>query len=178
MKSRFFMIFPVVCCVALTYTEVNILMARSIIFCASQRFADDLKAFIERLKEATPPGVSLTIFDPGFAEDETNKKLRNLNEKDRLQDPIYRAEVAGKVHQHNRRIKVADVCFIFNKGGYIGHNTHAELVVAAERGKLCFALERPILMGKHPDHLHEEPSAMEYIDDFIDSPAELIKRLL
>lgn len=152
-------------------------MTRSVIFCSSQSNAESLQQFIDRLRTITPPHIYLNVFDPNFDEDLTGH-LNQLPESERLQNPVYKATVVAKVHNHNRKIRKADVCFIFNPGGYIGNNTHAELVAAAEHDKLVFALEKPILMGLKPDRLHEEPSATAYIDDFICTPEDLLKRLL
>lgn len=154
-------------------------MAKSVIFCSSQRNADPLSKFIAELrKEADSCNVALIIFEPGFDKDEAVQRLRHLPESERLKDDAYRATVVAKVLDHNNKIRVADVCFIFNPGGYIGHNTHAELVAAAILGKYVFALETPILMGRWPDDLHEEPSATAYVHDTVKHPGWLLKRLL
>jgi hypothetical protein len=154
-------------------------MAKSVIFCSSQRNAEALSKFIANLKaQAARRGVKLIIFDPGFDKDETVQRLRHLPESERLKDEVYRSTVVSKVLIHNKNIPVADVCFIFNPNGYIGHNTHAELVAAAILGKYVFALEMPILMGKWPNDLHEEPSATAYVHAELKYPGWLLERLL
>jgi len=87
--------------------------------------------------------------------------------------------VAGKVYDHLfRKVRVADVCFIFNKDGYLGVNTTGELFAAAMAGKLCYALHQQTLMGNYPDNLYEEPSARKLIHKVVAEPEELFKRLL
>lgn len=152
---------------------------RSIIFCSSQRNAILLRKFINELKEAAPHGVNPIIYDPCFDSDSLPESFRNLNEAERMKDASYRASVVEKVLKHNDLIPVADVCYIFNPDGYIGNNTHAELVAAAILKKHRFAYCKPLLMGEWPNRLHEEPSATAYIyNDPVSDPKELIKYLL
>lgn len=153
---------------------------KSIIFCSSQRNAPLLNEFIALLRLTTPAGKSLIIYEPRFDQDELAANLRNLPESERLKDLSYRATVVKKVLEHNNLIRIADVCFIFNpQNGYIGNNTHAELVAAAVLGKHIFAYHKPIMMGKWPDQLYEEPSATAYVvNDPVSDPSELIKYLV
>ncbi len=150
---------------------------KSVIFCSSQRFAKELKEFINTLKTATPKDRKLIIYDPKF-NDDVVAKVKDLPEIERLKNPIYSLTVAKKVLEHNDNIRIADVCFIFNPHGYIGNNTHGELVAAAVLGKHLFALQKPILMGEFPDELYEEPSANAYIrHEAIATPKELLQHL-
>ncbi len=149
------------------------------VFCSSQRFSKELKQFIAELRQvAEKKGQHLIVLDPNFGDLE-DKFKKTAHEKDRLQNPIYRAEVASKVYDHLfRKVRVADVCFIFNKDGYLGVNTTGELFAAAMAGKLCYALEHKTLMGHYPHDLYEEPSARKLIHEVITTPEELLKRLL
>jgi len=155
---------------------------RSVVFCSSQRFKKELAEFISRLKNlAGEKGIRLVIFDPEFDTDGRgyNGGMHLLPEKQRLENPSYRAEVAGRVYDHLfRKVKVADVCFIFNKDGYIGANTNGELFAAAMAGKLVYALENMTLMGNYPDDLYEEPSSRKFVHDIVSTPEELLMRLL
>ena len=66
---------------------------KSIVFCSSQRFAKDLHQFMEDLHSlAKEKGIKLTLLHPEFDIDDNPR--RYMHEKDRLRDPIYRAEVA------------------------------------------------------------------------------------
>ncbi len=127
------------------------------------------------------------IFDPEFDSDSLpagrqgngHSDFHLLPEKERLQNPLYRSEVAGKVYDHLfRKVKVADVCFVFNKDGYLGANTNGELFAAAMAGKLVYALEEMTLMGDYPDGLYEEPSSRKFIHEIVSTPEELLMRLL
>jgi len=154
---------------------------RSVVFCSSQRFQKELAEFISKLKKsAEERDVRLVIFEPEFDADEYDvKRLYLLPEKQRLEDSAYKAGVAGKVYDHLfRKVKVADVCFIFNKDGYVGSNTNGELFAAAMAGKLIYALENQTMAGNYPDDLYEEPSSRKFIHDIVSTPEELLMRLL
>ncbi len=122
-------------------------------------------------------GVRLTILHPEFAMDQHN--LHHLPEKERLIDPVYRAEVAGKVYDHLfRKVRVADVCFIFNKNGYMGVNVVGELFAAAALGKMVYSLDERTLMGDYPHNLYEEISAKKLIHGVIKTPEDLFSVLV
>lgn len=150
---------------------------RSVVFCTSQRFRAELDDFVEQLKEtAEKNGQHVHVLKPNF--DDDDPIFADLSEKERLKNDLYRATVAGKVYDHLfRKVMVADVCFIFNKGGYIGANTHGELFAAAVLGKTIYALEDKTLMGNFPHDLYEEPSSRKFIHDVVSTPEELLKRL-
>ena len=150
---------------------------RSVVFCASIRFRNELADFVNRLQaEAAKTGRHVHVLTPNFEDDDP--KLSKMEEKDRLKDDLYRAIVAGKVYDHLfRKVRGADVCFIFNKGGYIGANTNGELFAAAVLGKTIYALEDKTLMGSYPHGLYEEPSSRKFIHDIVSDPEELLKRL-
>jgi len=156
----------------------NIHNMKSIVFCASQRFSKELKEFTDQLKKlANNKDRHLIILEPEFGELED--KIGKLHEKDRLDNLHYRATIAGKVYDHLfRKVRVADICFIFNKDGYLGVNTTGELFAAAMSGKICYALHNKTLMGHYPHDLYEEPSSRKLIHEIVSTPEELLKRLL
>ena len=45
------------------------------------------------------------------------------------------------VHEHFDRIRKADVCYIYNKEGYLGVNTTLELGFAHGKNMIIYALE-------------------------------------
>ena len=151
---------------------------KSVVFCTSQRFRFDLDEFIQNLKkEAHTRNFHLVIFTPNFEDDDP--LLAQLHEKERLNNVLYRATVAGKVYDHLfRKVRVADVCFIFNKNGYIGINTSGELFAAAVLGKTIYALDKRMLMGHYPNDLYEEPSPHKLVHEIVETPQELLERLL
>ncbi|MEK7567010.1 MAG: hypothetical protein AAB527_02670 [Patescibacteria group bacterium] len=150
---------------------------RSVVFCTSQRFRKELDEFVQKLKSAAEKnGAHVHVLTPNFEDDD--QEIGKLPEKERLRDHMYRATVAGKVYDHLfRKVRVADVCFIFNKDGYVGANTNGELFAAAILGKTIYALEDKTLMGIYPHDLYEEPSSRKFIHDIVSSPEELLKRL-
>ncbi len=151
---------------------------KSVVFCSSQRFKKELGDFVNRLKElAREKNAHIVIFDPEF-EDRPHAFL-NQHEKDRLNDSLYRATIAGKVYDHLfRKVRVADVCFIFNKDGYLGANTSGELFAAAALDKTIYALDDKTLMGHYPHDLYEEPSPRKLIHEVVGTPEDLLKRLM
>ena len=151
---------------------------KSVVFCASQRFKKEMEEFVDGLKSyAQEKGMHIVVFDPEF--ENMPQEFLNQHEKDRLHDPMYRATVAGKVYDHLfRKVRVADVCFIFNKDGYLGANTSGELFAAAALGKTIYALHEKTLMGHYPFDLYEEPSPRKLIHEIVSMPEELFKRLI
>ncbi|MBI1975192.1 MAG: hypothetical protein HYS57_02410 [Parcubacteria group bacterium] len=124
---------------------------------------------------AAERGAHLIIFDPEFEE---RPDIETKHEKERMQDPHYRRMVAEKVYDHLfRKIKVADVCYIFNKDGYLGANTTGELFAAALAGKICYALENKFQMGHYPHDLYDEPAPQKLVHEVVPTPEELLKRL-
>ncbi len=150
---------------------------KSVVFCSSQRFAKDLFGFMDKLHDlAKEKKIRLTILHPQF--ERSDPEYHYLHEKDRLKDPGYRAEIAGKVYDHLfRKVKVADVCFIFNKDGYVGVNVVGELFAAAVLGKMVYALNEKTLMGHYPKDLYHEPCVQKLIHEIVQTPEELLDRL-
>ncbi|MDP3726560.1 MAG: hypothetical protein Q8R36_05190 [bacterium] len=151
---------------------------KSVVFCTSQRFRFELDEFIKDLRErAHTRNSHLVIFTPNFEDDDPSLAL--LHEKERLKNALYHATVAGKVYDHLfRKVRVADVCFIFNKNGYIGINTSGELFAAAILGKTVYALDKRMLMGNYPHDLYEEPSPHKLVHEIVETPQELLERLM
>lgn len=150
---------------------------KSVVICTSQRFKKDMEEFVARLKNlAAAKDLHINVLEPNF--EERPREFLNSHEKDRLNDPMYRATVAGMVYDHLfRKVRVADVCFIFNKDGYLGVNTSGELFAAAALGKTIYALHEKTLMGNYPNNLYEEPSPQKLIHEIVRTPEELLKRL-
>ncbi len=118
----------------------------------------------------------VSVLEPNF--EEKPQEFLDRHEKDRLRDDLYRATIAGMVYDHLfRKVRVADVCFIFNKNGYVGVNTSGELFAAAALGKTIYALDDRILMGHYPHNLYDEPSPKKLIHEVVSRPEELLKRL-
>src|SRR3989344_703742 len=146
---------------------------KSVVFCASQRFAKEMANFISELRNiAQEKNQHLVILEPEFGELES-QFAKDIHESERVQDPHYRAVVAGKVYDHLfRKVRGADVCFIFNYDGYMGVNSTGELFAAAMAGKVCYALDDRTLMGHYPKELYEEPSNRKLIHEVVKTPME------
>lgn len=137
-----------------------------------------MEQFIADLRDhAGQKDLHLVIFEPNF--DELSDKLHLKSEEERMQDANYRETIAGKVYDHLfRKVRVADVCYIFNKNGYLGANTNGELFAAAALGKTIYALNAKTMMGSYPHSLYEEPSSRKLIHEVVETPGELLKRLI
>lgn len=148
-----------------------------ICFCSSQRFRPELEKFMEDLRRiGNKNKVSFIILHPEF-----EKKPRDFElsgERIRLKNENYRKSIPGLVYNHLfRKVKQADVVFIFNKDGYLGANTYGELFAAAISSKLIFALDPRFLMGDYPNVLYDEPSASYFIHDIAKTPKELFYKI-
>jgi len=119
---------------------------------------------------------SFIILHPEFEKKERDFELSS--EKVRLENIAYRKSIPGLVYNHLfRKVKQADVVFIFNKDGYVGANTYGELFAAAIDSKLIFALDHRFLMGNYPNDLYDEPSASYLIHDIVKTPKELFEKI-
>lgn len=139
---------------------------KSVVICGSQRYKDEIYAFSKRLKELGAP----LVFQPNF---EQENWLAQKEEKERLQDKGYRSQVPAMVHAHFERIRKADICFIYNKEGYLGVNTTLELGYAHGKGMVIYALEQ--------EHTYDEGGEIcrdILFTEIVKTPEELIKRLV
>ena len=132
------------------------------------RFRDDITEFTSAL-QGFKVGI---ILEPDFGDlsDDTVKK----EEVDRLKDGWYRDRVPACVLGHLwRKIAPADVVYIYNKDGYIGHNTLGELFFAAGQDKfICSYVERMMVDGSV-----REVCAEILVNRVVDNPEELSKLL-
>ena len=94
-------------------------------------------------------------------------------EKVRLKSKAYRERVPAMVHEHFDRIRKADVCYVYNKTGYLGINTTLELGFAHGKNMVIYALEteKPLEEGG-------EICRDILFTEIIDTPDELVKRLV
>lgn len=108
------------------------------------RFRDDLSRFTKKLR-GFKVGI---ILEPDFRD--LSNEMVNKDEFDRLKKKWYRERVPAFVLSHLwKKIAPADVVYIFNKDGYIGHNTLGELFFAAGKEKfICSYDEKMLVDGK------------------------------
>lgn len=138
---------------------------KSVVICGSQRYKEEVDKFVDRLYELGAP----LVFKPNF---EGNDKLLRKEEAERLQDEEYRIQVPAMVHAHFERIRKADVCYIYNKEGYLGVNTTLELGYAHGKGMIIYALE--------PEKTYDQGGEIcrdILCTEIVKTPEELIKRL-
>jgi hypothetical protein len=152
---------------------------KSIVFCSSQRFKKELEEFMAKLRaSAHERNMDPVILSPEFEFDDVPEGFYKLPEEERLKNKQYRQIIISKVYDHLfRKIRVADVCFIFNKDGYLGPNVIGELFTAAALGKMIYALDERCLVGRYPNELHEEPCCRGLVHQIISNPEELLKYL-
>src|SRR3989338_594868 len=108
---------------------------KSVVVCGSQRFKDEIRQFVDDLKKL---GVHV-VFEPNFEGQSTD--FAKKEEKERLKSEMYREQVPAMVHAHFERVRKADVCYIYNKNGYLGINTTLELGYAHGKGMIIYAFE-------------------------------------
>lgn len=139
---------------------------KTVCLCGSQRYKDEIKAFSNKLKSL---GVSV-VFEPNF--ERHRQKMIHKAEKDRLKSKPYRDRIPGLVHEHFDRLRKADVCFVFNKDGYLGVNTTLEIGFAHGKNMVIYALEPESAIEKGGEVCRDI-----LFTEIIETPEELVKRL-
>lgn len=134
---------------------------KSVVICGSQRYKREIAEFARKLERL---GVSLVLV-PDFRW--TRDHFSRSPESVRLKSARYRTRLPGVVRGHLHKILKADVCFVYNKNGYIGVNTTLEIGAAAALNKFIFALE--------PDK--KEPCRDILFDKIVSTPEELFEFL-
>ena len=138
---------------------------KSVVICGSQRYKDEIKGFAKKLRELGVP----IVFEPNF--ERQRKKMLTANESVRLKSKSYRDRVPAMVHEHFDRIRKADVCYVYNKNGYLGVNTTLELGFAHGKNMIIYALE--------PENIEKGGEICRDIlfTEIIDKPEDLMIRL-
>ncbi len=134
---------------------------KSVVICGSQRYKKEIHLFAKRLEEM---GVAI-VLTPDFRWSRDHTII--MPEKQRMRSRRYRARLPGVVRGHLHKILKTDICFVYNKKGYIGVNTTLEIGAAAALNKLIFALE--------PDK--NEVCRDILFDKIVESPEELFTYL-
>lgn len=140
---------------------------KSVVICGSQRYREEIKNFAKRLRKLGVP----VVFEPNF--NRQRKTMLAKAEKDRLASKSYRDRVPAMVHEHFDRIRKADVCYIYNKDGYLGINTTLELGFAHGKNMVIYALEPEKSVGAGGEICRDI-----LFTEIIDMPEELVKRLV
>ena len=99
----------------------------SVVICGSRRFKAEAKKFAEELQK-----LGVVVYAPYHhsGQDEWENFSKD-----------YQTFIAlGLTHDHFYKIRMADVVFVYNKGGYAGPSTTLEIGFAAALGKPIYAL--------------------------------------
>ena len=139
---------------------------KSVVICGSQRYKDEIKAFAIKLRKLGVP----IVFEPNFERRPT--KFLNATEAKRLESVSYRKQVPALVHEHFDRLRKADICYVYNKEGYVGVNTTLEIGFAQGKNMIIYALE-PEKELKFGGEICRDILFTEIIQ----TPEELAKRL-
>ena len=140
---------------------------KAVVVCGSQRYKDEISDFVADLKKI---GASI-VFTPDFERQKTN--FTKKPEKERLKSESYRTQVPAMVHAHFERIRKADICYVYNKDGYLGVNTTLEVGYAHGKGMIIYALE-----SEQPYESGGEICRDILFSEIIKTPEELLKKLL
>ena len=140
---------------------------KSVCICGSQRHKDEIKSFSDQLRRLGVP----IVFEPNFKRH--RKKMVAKEERYRLRSKSYRDKIPALVHEHFDRLRKADICYVYNKGGYLGVNTTLELGFAHGKNMIIYALE--------PEKALEQGGEIcrdILFTEIVDTPEELVKRLI
>lgn len=101
---------------------------KTVAVCASKRYAKEVARFCDELER-----LGVVVFRPNFKEpvpEDTDFGSKNLT------SIVFK----GLTLEHFDWIRKADVCFIFNKSGYVGASMTLEMGYANALGKPTYAL--------------------------------------
>ncbi|TSC55707.1 MAG: Uncharacterized protein G01um101418_728 [Parcubacteria group bacterium Gr01-1014_18] len=108
---------------------------KSLVICASKRFAKEVHEFCSGLKAlAEKEGKRLLLFEPNIYE-ATQETMDFGSARNN------RVFFLGLTLEHFSFIRRADIVFIYNKDGYIGRSVTLELGFARALNKPVFSLE-------------------------------------
>ena len=131
---------------------------KSVAICGSaKRAKKEIEEFVTQLRKR-----GVIVFPPVLL-------IAEENEWEKLSPDIKKAACVGLTLDHFfNQIKKADVCFIYNKDGYIGNSVTMEITCAFIMGKPTFA--------KEPDLA--EPFRAVLINEIVPDVDTLILKLL
>ena len=101
---------------------------KSVVICGSSRFAEEARSFAKELEKL---GASVSV--PHFYRSSGGDWSR-IHEFDK------KFVAMGLVYEHFKKIRLADVVFVFNKDGYSGVSTTIEIGCACALNKPIYAL--------------------------------------
>jgi len=99
---------------------------KSVVICGSRRFKPEIRKFATTLKK-----LGVTVYEPHLHSGQ--------KEWEKLSDQYKKFTALGLTHDHIYKIRMADVVYLFNKGGYSGVSTSIEVGAALALGKPIYA---------------------------------------
>lgn len=99
---------------------------KSVVICGSRRFKPEIRKLA---KELESEGV--VVFAPYLHE--------GKEEWDGLSEQYKKFTLLGLTYDHFHKIKMADIVYVYNKGGYSGVSTTLEIDYAMALGKIIYA---------------------------------------
>lgn len=126
---------------------------KSVVLCGSRRFKKEIRAFGSQLEKA-----GVMVFQPHLHERDEEWDILSEGRKNFVH--------LGLTHDHFYKIRMADVVFIYNKGGYAGVSTSMEIGYAVALNKPLYCLEKD-----------EEASRQTLIREIVPTAKQLIKKL-
>ncbi len=101
---------------------------RSVCICGSARFKKEIKSFADGLTK-----LGVVVFSPYHHSGQKDWGKAGLMQ-------AYQEFIAlGLTHDHCLKIKMADVVYVYNKGGYVGPSTTLEMGYTLALGKPIYA---------------------------------------
>lgn len=98
---------------------------KSVVICGSTRFVVEIREFAQKLKE-----LGVLVYEPNL-----------YGGYDKVPEPDKKFLAMGLSYDHFRKMKIADVVFVYNKNGYAGVSTNMEIGFAVAIDKPIYVLE-------------------------------------
>ncbi len=100
---------------------------KSVVVCGSRKFKQDIAHFVSELEK-----LGVLVYAPSINVDHS--------EWDKISQDYQHCVAMGLTYDHMQKIRMADVVFIYNKGGYAGVSVTLEMGFAIALGKPIYAL--------------------------------------
>jgi hypothetical protein len=128
---------------------------KTVVICGSKKFKDEIYELVDYLESQ-----NVFVYEPNLKQPiaETRKI-----ETEYITDIVFK----GLTLEHFDKIRKADVCLIYNKGGYVGISVTLEMAYASALSKPIFALEKTT----------GDPCRNALIDKVINNPKDILKYL-
>jgi hypothetical protein len=124
---------------------------KSVVICGSTRFVSEIREFAQKLKE-----LGVLVYEPNL-----------YSGYDKVSEPDKKFLAMGLTHDHFRKMKMADVVYVYNKDGYVGVSTNMEIGFAV-------AIDKPIYVLEEKD---EEIFRKNLFTAVVKTPEELLNYL-